>query len=94
MPSGGIDESAGAPPVIPWRSIARATSAVLLHDSNFYSGTAVANGFYRVPAIPPATRLAQPANANSAASIRAAQVYTQQPSIPFAKNTLQRRFGE
>lgn len=87
MPSGGLDLA--PPPVRVWASLARAQQAVLLRGCNLYSQGA--GGFDQVPALPAMVRIKQPANPNSEASVRAAQIYTQKPA--HIKQRLEARFG-
>jgi hypothetical protein len=87
MPSGGQDLA--APPIRVWAAAARAQSAVLLNGANWYSQGA--GGFDQVFAIPQLVRLQRPANPNSAANQKAAQIYATSPTN--RKQRLESQFG-
>lgn len=80
----------GRPPVTVWSSLARAELACLLHGANLYAEGA--GGFGKVPALPQMARIRQPANPNSPAMARDAQIYTQRGGTTI-KQRLERQFG-
>jgi hypothetical protein len=65
------------PPIRVWSAAARAILATRLHGANLYSMGA--GGFGGVPALGNPIRVQQPANANSHANQRIAELYAQGP---------------